>query len=77
MPRAAALRAQPRRRAIAELEAEIDQAERTLARCRLDLEDALETGRGVVRAEGMLQLAEQRLARLRESREVLLAGELS
>ena len=75
MPRAAALRAQPRRRAITGLEAEIDQAERTLARCRLDLEDALATGRGVVRAEGMLRLAEQRLARLRESREVLLAGE--
>ena len=47
------------------------------ARCRLDLKDALATGRGVVRAEGMLRLAEQRLARLRESREVLLVGELS
>ena len=74
MPRAAALRPQPRPRALAELGGEIDQAERTLARCRLDLEDALAAGRGVVRAEGMLRLAEQRLARLRESREVLLAG---
>src|SRR5690242_15971702 len=37
------------------------KAERTLARCRLDLKDALATGRGVIRAEGMLRLAEQRL----------------
>jgi hypothetical protein len=77
MPHTAALRAQPRCRVIAELEAGIDQAERTLARCRLDLEDALAAGRRVAYAEGMLQLAEQRLACLRESREVLLVGELS
>ena len=77
MPHAAALRPQPRDRALAELGAEIDQAERTLARCRLDAGDAAATGRGVARAEGMLLLAEQRLARLRESRELLLAGALS
>jgi len=77
MSHAAALQTQPRPRALAALDAEIDRAERTSARCRLDLKDALATGRGVVRTEGMLRLAEQRLARLRESREALLVGELS
>ena len=77
MSHAAALQTQPRPRALAALDAEIDRAERTSARCRLDLKDALTTGRGVVRTEGMLRLAEQRLARLRESREALLVGELS
>ena len=65
MSHAAALQTQPRPRALAALDAEIDRAERTSARCRLDLKDALATGRGVVRTEGMLRLAEQRLARLR------------
>ena len=77
MPHAAVLRPQPRKRALAEFGAEIDQAERTLARCRLDAEDAAATGRGVARAETLLRLAEQRLASLRESRKVLLVGELS
>lgn len=76
MSHALALSAQPRRRALVELNAAIDQAERTRNRWRLDVGDAAGRGRGAVRAEAMLHLAERRLARLRESREVLLASEL-
>lgn len=64
-----------RRRALAELDAVIEQAERTRARCRLDLGDAAASARPSGRAGAMLRLAEERLEQLQRSREVLLQGE--
>jgi hypothetical protein len=64
-----------RRRALAELDAVIEQAERTRARCRLDLGDAVAGARPPGRAGAMLRLAEERLEQLLRSRQVLLEGE--
>ena len=64
-----ALSPQPRRRALARLEAEI--AAQELARARV--EEA--AGTDSQWARGMLGLAEERLERLNRSREVLLQGE--
>lgn len=61
----------PRRRALVELDRSIAEAERARARCRLDLGVAATLG-SPARARVMLQLAEERLARLQRSREVLL-----
>ena len=63
-----------RRRALAELDARIDQTERTRARCRLDVTDRASGLRGTGRAAAALRLVEERLALLRQSRQVLLAG---
>jgi hypothetical protein len=63
-----------RRRALAELDARIDQTERTRARCRLDLADRAGGLKGTGRAAAALRLVEERLALLRQSRQVLLAG---
>lgn len=61
-----------RRRALAELEAEIHQAERTRTRWQLDVGDLVAAGKPAGRAGAMLRLAEERLERLRRSREILL-----
>jgi hypothetical protein len=61
----------PRRKVIAELEAHIARAEAARAGYLRDLE-ALP---GARRAKVMLAQVEERLAQLRRSREVLLAGE--
>ena len=62
---------QPRRRAVAEIDAHIARAEVTCARYLQDLE-AFPGGR---RTRVLLRQAEERLAQLRRSREVLLAGD--
>ena len=67
MPAAAPLH--PRRHVLAELEARIAQAEAARARHLHDLEGPP----GARRARVLLRLAEERLARLRRSREALLA----
>ena len=62
---------QPQRRAVAEIDAHIARAELAHARYLQDLE-ALP---GVRRTRVLLRQAEERLAHLRQSREVLLAGD--
>ena len=64
-----------RRRALAELDAVIHQAERTRARCLLDVGDVTAAGKPAGRAGAMLRLAEERLAQLHRSWQVLLGGE--
>jgi hypothetical protein len=49
-----------RHRALAELNAQIEQAERTCIRCRLDVQD-MTTPRSARRASILLRLAEERL----------------
>ena len=66
---------QQRHRALAELNAQIEQAERTCARCRLDVQDMM-TPKSSRRASTLLCLAEERLERLRKSQQVLLADML-
>ena len=63
---------QDRHRALAELDAEIGRAERTRARCLLDVEDTTARGGDVWPARAMLRMADERLALLRGSRRVLL-----
>jgi hypothetical protein len=63
---------QQRHRALAELNAQIEQAERTCARCRLDVQD-VRTPQAARRADALLHLAEQRLEQLRKSQQVLFA----
>ena len=63
-------------RTLREIDAEIDQAERTRARCLLDLEDQTAAARSTVRAEAALRLADERLARLREERRARASGEV-
>ena len=63
-------------RTLREIDAEIDQAERTGARCLLDLEDQTAAARSTVRAEAALRLADERLARLREERRARTSGEV-
>jgi hypothetical protein len=62
---------QHRDRALAELEVEIAQAERTRERWRLEATTA-PTPRAGRRAKAMLHLAEERLEQLCQSRQVLL-----
>jgi hypothetical protein len=62
----------PRRRALAELDARIDQAERTQGRCRLDVQDQAAAAKNTARPAAALRMADERLALLRQSREVLL-----
>ena len=61
---------QPRRKVLAELEAHIARAEEVRARYLHDLE-ALPAAR---RPRVLLRMAEERLAQLRRSREVVLGG---
>jgi hypothetical protein len=61
-----------RRRALAELDARIDQAERTQGRCRLDVEDHAGIAKSTARSAAALRTADERLAHLRRSRQVLL-----
>ncbi len=64
-----------RHRSLAELQARIEQAERTCARCRLEVQD-MTTLQSARRASAMLCLAEERLERLRKSQQVLLTDVL-
>ena len=63
-----------RRRALAELDTRIQHAERTQARCRLDIADQAVAAKSTARTTAALRLADERLALLRESRRVLLSG---
>ena len=63
----------PRHRVLADLGAAVARAEAAVARRRLELGGAEEDGRGARRARILLGLAEADLARLRLSREALLA----
>lgn len=62
-----------RHRALAELDARIDQAERTQGRCRLDVQDQAAAAKNTARPTAALRMADERLALLRQSRQVLLA----
>jgi hypothetical protein len=62
---------------LAELEAQIAQAERTCARYRTEHEQRVRAGRDQRRPAAMLAIAEERVRHLRASREVLIAGEAS
>jgi hypothetical protein len=64
-----------RRRALVELEAAIDQAERVRARCLLDVQDLTSAAKGSGRAGAMLRVAEERLELLHRSRRALLADD--
>jgi hypothetical protein len=64
-----------RRRALAELDARIDQAERTQERCRLDVQDQAAAARSTARPTAVLRSADERLALLRASRAALLTEE--
>ena len=66
---------QRRSRSLAGLEVEIAQAELACTRWRSQAEALEAAGRGGRQARGLLGVAEQRLARLVRSREVLLAGD--
>ncbi len=66
-----------RHRALASLDIEIDRAERTRARCALDVEDMTAGGRDTRRAQAMLNMADERLGLLRGSRPVLTSGAVS
>ena len=66
---------QRRSRSLARLEDEIVQAEVTCTRWRAQAERLEAAGRDSRSVRGLLGVAEQRLARLERSREVLLAGE--
>lgn len=61
-----------RRRALAELDARIERAERTQARCRLDIEDCAMAAKSTARTTAALRVADERLALLHQSRRVLL-----
>ena len=64
----------PRLHALAELEKVIATAEQNRDRCRETL-SRLAIGRDARRAQTMLVIAEERVAQLHRSREVLLYGE--
>jgi hypothetical protein len=66
---------QPRPRSLARLEAEIVQAGLAGARWRAGAERLEAAGRDSRQARGLLHVAEDRLAQLERSREVLLRGE--
>jgi hypothetical protein len=64
-----------RRRALARLDATIDEAERACAKRRAVLERLVADRRDPQAAMILLRIAEQRLAQLRASRDVLIGGE--
>lgn len=64
-----------RRRALAELDARIEQAEQAHAQRRLDVENLADAAKSASRASRIVTLAEERLSLLRRSREALLADE--
>ena len=66
-----------RRRALSGLDAVIEQAECTRTRYLVHVEELTATGRDAAAARAMLRQAEDRLVRLRESRAVLVSGELA
>lgn len=63
----------PRRRALAELELRIQQAEQIRGRCHLDVQHQAAAMGSSARMVAALRMADERLALLRQSREVLLA----
>ena len=65
-----------RQQALAELDAVIEQAECTRTRYLVHVEELTAAGRDAASARAMLRQAEDRLVRLRESRAVLVSGEL-
>ena len=66
-----------RQQALSELDGVIGQAECTRTRCLVQLEEPTAAGRDAAPARAMLRRAEDRLVRLRESRAVLVSGELA
>jgi hypothetical protein len=58
---------------LVDLEARIDQAERTRERCRLEVQDQAAAARSTARPAAILRVADERLALLRKSHAVLLA----
>ena len=66
---------QRRSRSLARLEDEIVQAEMACTRWRTQAEGLEAAGRDSRSVRGLLGIAEERLAQLNRSREVLLAGE--
>ena len=66
-----------RQQALAELDAVIEQAECTRTRYLVHVEELTAAGRDAASARAMLRQAEDRLVRLRESRAVLVSGELA
>ena len=65
-----------RRRALAGLDAVIEQAECTRTRYLVHVEELTAAGKDAAPAQAMLRQAEDHLVRLRESRTVLVSGEL-
>ena len=66
-----------RRRALSGLDAVIEQAECTRTRYLVQVEELAAAGWDASPALAMLRQAEDRLVRLRESRAVLVSGELA
>ena len=66
-----------RQQALAGLDAVIEQAECTRTRYLVHVEEQTAAGRDAASARAMLRQAEDRLVRLRESRAVLVSGELA
>lgn len=64
-----------RRRALAELDVRIQQAEQAHAQRLLDIRSLADSAKNTTRAARIMDLAEERLALLRRSREALLAEE--
>ena len=66
-----------RRQALFELDAMIERAECTRARYLVHAEELAAAGRDASAEQAMLRQAEDRLVRLRESRAVLVSGEMA
>jgi hypothetical protein len=66
-----------RRQALSELDAMIERAECTRTRYLMHVEELHAAGRDATAEQAMLRQAEDRLVRLRESRAVLMSGELA
>ena len=66
-----------RHQALADLDAVIERAESTRTRYLVHVEELTTAGRDAASARAMLCQAEDRLVRLRESRAVLVSGELA
>ena len=66
-----------RQQALADLDAVIEQAECTRTRYLVHVEELTAAGKDATAARAMLRQAEDRLVRLRESRAVLVSGELA
>ena len=66
-----------RRQALLELDSMIERAECTRTRYLVHVEEVAAAGRDADAEQTMLRQAEDRLVRLRESREVLVSGELA